>query len=82
MDSDPAKSLVYLYVESGILLQPKLSQHKHKIKAAGIIFDNHDLQSMPLNINDSQIAALIEKEHKRQLEGAELLPLKISLLKQ
>ena len=28
---------------------------------------------MPLNINDSQIAALIEKEHKRQLEGAELI---------
>ena len=28
---------------------------------------------MPLNMNDSQIAALIEKEHKRQLEGAELI---------
>ncbi|MAO46814.1 MAG: serine hydroxymethyltransferase [Crocinitomicaceae bacterium] len=28
---------------------------------------------MPLNMNDSQIADLIEKEHKRQLEGAELI---------
>lgn len=28
---------------------------------------------MPLSMNDSQIAALIEKEHMRQLEGAELI---------
>ena len=28
---------------------------------------------MPLINHDAQIAALIEKEHKRQLEGAELI---------
>ena len=28
---------------------------------------------MPLSNSDSQIATLIEREHKRQLEGAELI---------